>query len=68
MRPCKGQGGEWGMRVGAAYTQTGVMAKGRAKGSAGEIGELGLELRLAGACPPPKAGARRGAGTATQVP
>ena len=24
--------GEWGLRVGAAYTQTGVLAKGRAKG------------------------------------
>ena len=56
------------MRVGAAYTQTGVLAKGRAKGSAGEIEELGRELGLAGACPPPKAGTRRGAGTATQVP
>ena len=54
--------------MGAAYTQTGVLAKGRAKGSAGEIEELGRELGLAGACPPPKAGARRGAGTATQVP
>ena len=42
------------MRVGAAYTQTGVLAKGRAKGSAGEIEELGRELGLAGAC---KAGA-----------
>ena len=31
------------MRVGAAYTQTGVLAKGRAKGSAGEIEELGRE-------------------------
>ena len=50
-----------GMRVGAAYTQR-VLAKGRAKGSAGEIEELGRELGLAGACPPPKAG------TATQVP
>ena len=29
------------MRVGAAYTQTGVLAKGRAKGSAGEIEERG---------------------------
>ena len=55
------------MRVGAAYTQTGVLAKGRAKGSAGEIEELGRELGLAGACPPPKAGAHRGAETATQV-
>ena len=59
---------EWGMRVGAAYTQTGVLAKGRAKGSAGEIEELGRELGLAGASPPPKAGTRREAGTATQVP
>ena len=42
---------EWGMRVGAAYTQTGVLAKGRAKGSAGEIEELGRELGLAGALP-----------------
>ena len=32
------------MRVGAAYTQTGVLAKGWAKGSAGEIEELGREL------------------------
>ena len=55
------------MRVGAAYTQTGVLAKGRAKGSAGEIEELGRELGLAGACPPPKAEARHGAGTTTQV-
>ena len=60
--------GEWGMRVGAAYTQTGVLAKGRANGSAGEIEELGRELGLAGACPPPKVGTRRGMGTATQVP
>ena len=59
---------EWGMRVGAAYTQTGVLAKGRAKGSAGEIEELGRKLGLAGASPPPKAGTRREAGTATQVP
>ena len=54
--------------MGAAYTQTGVLAKGRAKDSAEEIEELGRELGLAGACPPPKAGARRGEGTATQVP
>ena len=54
------------MRVGAAYTQTGVLAKGRAKGSAGEIEGLGRELGLAGASPPPKAGTRREAGTATQ--
>ena len=53
--------------MGAAYTQTGVLAKGRAEGSAGEIEKLGRELGLAGACPPPKAGARRGAGTGTQV-
>ena len=52
------------MRVGAAYAQTGVLAKGRAKGSAGGSEELGRELGLAGAYPPPKAGARRGAGTA----
>ena len=44
------------MRVGAAYTQTGVLAKGRAKGSAGDIEELGRELGLAGACPPPQGG------------
>ena len=57
------------MWAGAAYTQTGVLAKGRAKGSAGETEELGSELGLAGACPPPpKAGGRRGAGTSTQVP
>ena len=30
--------------MGAAYTQTGVLAKGRAKGSAGESEELGREL------------------------
>ena len=54
--------------MGAAYTQTGVLAKGRAKGSAEEIEELGRELGLAGASPPPKAGTRREAGTATQVP
>ena len=59
---------EWGMRVSAAYTQKGVLAKGRAKGSAGEIEELGRKLGLAGASPPPKAGTRREAGTATQVP
>ena len=47
------------MRVGAAYTQTGVLAKGRVKGSAGEIEELGRELELARASPPPKAGTRR---------
>ena len=64
------------MRVGAAYTQTGVLAKGRAKGPAGEIEELGRKLGLAGeieelgrklglagASPPPKAGTRREAGT-----
>ena len=28
---------ELGMRVGAGFTQTGVLAKGRAEGSAGEI-------------------------------
>ena len=56
------------MRVGAAYIQTGVLAKGSVKGSAGEILELGRELGLAGAHLPPKAEARRGAGTATQVP
>ena len=33
------------MRVGAAYTQTGVLAKGRAKDSAGKIEELGREER-----------------------
>ena len=38
---------EWEMRVGAAHTQTGVLAKRRAKGSAGEIEELGRELELA---------------------
>ena len=38
--------------MGAAYTKTGVLAKGRAKGSAGEIGELGRELGLAGARTP----------------
>ena len=54
--------------MGAAYTQAGLLAKGRAKGSAGEIEELGRELGLAGARPPPKAETRRGAGTATQVP
>ena len=54
--------------MGAAYTQTGVLvAKGRAKDSAEEIEELGRELGLAGTCPSPKAGTRRGAGTATQV-
>ena len=37
---------EWGMRVGAAYTRTGVLAKGWVKGSAGEIEELGRELGL----------------------
>ena len=56
------------MRVGAAYTQTGVLAKGRTKGSAGEIEELGRKQGLAGASPPPKSGTRREAGTATQVP
>ena len=60
--------GEWGLRVGAAYTQTGVLVRGVAKGSTGEIEELGRELGLAGARPPPPKGeARRGAGTATQV-
>ena len=56
------------MRVGVAYTQTGVLAKGRAKGSAGETEELERELELVGECWPPKAGAHRGVGTATQVP
>ena len=59
---------EWGMRVGAACTQTGVLAKGGAKGFAGEIEELGRELGLTGASPPPKAGTCREAGTAMQVP
>ena len=36
-----------GQPVGAAYTQTGVLAKGRAKDSAEEIEELRRELRLA---------------------
>ena len=55
--------------MGASYTPTGVLAKRRAKGFAEEIKELGRELGLAGARPPPlKAEARRGAGTATQVP
>ena len=44
---------EWGMRVGAACTQTGVLAKGRAKGSAVEFEELGRELGLAGVGMPP---------------
>ena len=47
---------KWGMRVGAACTQTGVLAKGGAKGFAGEIEELGREKGLAGACPPPQGG------------
>jgi hypothetical protein len=42
--------------VGAVYSQTGVLAKGRAKGSAGEIEELGRELGLAGARDPPRGG------------
>ena len=54
--------------MGAAYTQTGVLAKGRAKGSAGESEELGRELGLAGACHPPKAGAHRGAGPPRKSP
>ena len=58
---------EWGMRVGAAYAQTGVLAKGRAKGSAGEIEELGRELGLAGASPPPKAGTRRTCASSRQI-
>ena len=53
--------------MGAAYSQTEVLVKGGAKGSAEEIGELGRELGLAGARPPPRREARRGAGTATQV-
>ena len=44
---------DWGVRMGAAYSQTGVLAKGRVKGSAGEIEELGRELGLAGASPLP---------------
>ena len=35
--------------MGAAYTPKGVLAKGRAEGSAGEIEELGRELGPAGA-------------------
>ena len=35
--------------MGAAYSQTGVLAKGRAEGSSGEIEELGRKLGLAGA-------------------
>ena len=56
------------MRVGVVYSQTGVLAKGRAMGSAGEIEELGRELGLAGASLPPKVGTRHEAGAATQVP
>ena len=48
------------LRVGAAYTQTGVLAKGGAKGSAGEIEELGRKLGLAGARPPQGGGPPRG--------
>ena len=55
------------MRVGAAYTQTGVLAKGRAEGSAGEIEEWGRELGLAGASPSPKAGTRREAGMTARM-
>ena len=44
-----------------------MLAKGGMKDSAETIEELGRELGLAGARPPPKAEARRGAGTATQV-
>ena len=54
--------------MGAAYTQTGVLAKGREKGSAEEIGDLGRELGLAGAPPPPKAEARHGAGKGRASP
>ena len=39
--------GRVGVRMGAACTQTGVLAKGRAECSAGEIEELGRELGLA---------------------
>ena len=42
--------------VGAAFTHTGVLAKGMAKGSAEEIEELGRELGLAVARPPPQGG------------
>ena len=41
--------------MGVVYSQTGVLAKGRAMSSAGEIEELGRELGLAGASLPPKA-------------
>ena len=59
--------GEWGLHVGAAYAQTWVLEKGRAKDSAEIIEEPRRELGLVGARPPPKAEARRGAGTATQA-
>ena len=54
--------------MGVVYSQTGVLAKGRAMSSAGENEELGRELGLAGASLPPKAGTRHEAGVATQVP
>ena len=40
--------------MGAAYTKTEAQAKRRAKDSADEIEELGRELGLAGARPPPR--------------
>jgi len=58
---------EWGQRMSAAYNQTGILAKGRAKDSAEEIEELGRELGLAGARLTPQGEASRGAGTATDA-
>ena len=59
--------GEWGLRVGAAWTQTSVLAKGGAENSAEEVEEPELELGLAGVRGPPRTEARHGAGTTTQV-
>ena len=50
----RGPLGEWRLRVAAAYTQTVMLAKGRAEGFAEEIGELGRELGLAGGVTPPR--------------
>ena len=53
---------EWEMRVGAAHTQTGVLAKGGAKGSAGKLRSWDASWSLRGQVRPPRRGpdARRG--------
>ena len=54
----------WALRI----LKQGCWRRGGRRALLGEIEELGRELGLAGASPPPKAGTRREAGAAMQVP